>query len=476
MQSNQLDIPSLLKTMQIELSKKEISEEVILSKEVENKLKTIKTHCNKYYANRSYYGNSSLNRKILLDPVFADNLTPEVLKAILLMEYKRQKKQKKVYNKNNLDVLTRDPGQAEEKSISLANILMFGFQEGTEFVQYMANNDNPYGLKGYNAQQKAFANNTIRIINTILELAKSEEIRLQNFEIPSPPQTSLVEQLRQINATIQVIKATNSPESKKLLLVPGYSADSMRSQTRSGWDRVLSLVTNKNDIDMSTEDAFDKIIDTFISNADIFLEGWIIHGFYDPAHIRAGLEQNTMYKIGGKNYSFTDIYLAIVKKLESMDNDILHKQFKMRLHLVDADLKYRFKNIYDAVQPIMLSPDSDQIVTYMIKCREQIHRLDGYNSEIAKGKKAILQSGLKILSNPDNTLSNFTDHIRTNQKALTTPHSSIPKNILKGLVVFIGYILGIYPGVLLNTYFFSASRPTTTGKEIVDPVLKLKKT
>ncbi|MCP0914435.1 hypothetical protein NKV53_08790 [Legionella sp. 27cVA30] len=60
----------------------------------------------------------------------------------------------------------------------------------------------------------------------------------------------------------------------------------------------------------------------------------------------------------------------------------------------------------------------------------------------------------------------------THQEKLVKPHSSIRKDIGKGLLVFVGLVLGIVPGILLYSRFFSASRPTTTGEKIVEPVKK----
>ncbi|RUR10511.1 hypothetical protein [Legionella septentrionalis] len=59
----------------------------------------------------------------------------------------------------------------------------------------------------------------------------------------------------------------------------------------------------------------------------------------------------------------------------------------------------------------------------------------------------------------------------THQEKLVKPHSSIRKDIGKGLLVFVGLVLGI-PGILLYSRFFSASRPITTGEKIVEPVKK----
>lgn len=109
---------------------------------------------------------------------------------------------------------------------------------------------------------------------------------------------------------------------------------------------------------------------------------------------------------------------------------------------------------------------------YMRMCEEQLNRLRPCSHKVATEKYAILTAAYNTLLNSQQSdVSAFKAYIKENQAALCTPHSSIPKTIFKGLITFIGLVLGIVPGILLANRFFSATRPTTTGEKLVGPVL-----
>ncbi|WP_158616461.1 hypothetical protein, partial [Legionella septentrionalis] len=118
-----------------------------------------------------------------------------------------------------------------------------------------------------------------------------------------------------------------------------------------------------------------------------------------------------------------------------------------------------------------------KLAHYQQECVQQIKRLSYYAGNTTVNTKiSLLEAGKNLLEAEFGTaqekLDNFYTHIKTNQKELVKPHSSIPKDIGKGLLVFVGLVLGIVPGILLYSRFFSASRPTTTGEKIVEPVKK----
>ncbi|WP_233579863.1 AAA family ATPase, partial [Legionella septentrionalis] len=118
-----------------------------------------------------------------------------------------------------------------------------------------------------------------------------------------------------------------------------------------------------------------------------------------------------------------------------------------------------------------------KLAHYQQECVQQIKRLSYYAGNTTVNTKiSLLEAGKNLLDAEFGTaqekLDNFYTHIKTNQKELVKPHSSIPKDIGKGLLVFVGLVLGIVPGILLYSRFFSASRPTTTGEKIVEPVKK----
>ncbi|WP_058387165.1 hypothetical protein [Legionella lansingensis] len=117
-----------------------------------------------------------------------------------------------------------------------------------------------------------------------------------------------------------------------------------------------------------------------------------------------------------------------------------------------------------------------KIKKYEEECTIQINRLENYDNPVAKEKRTILEQARGKLQeadvDPGQKLNNFYAHIRDNQNTLVEPHSSLPKDIIKGLITFIGYILGVYPGVQLKQRLFGENRPTTTGEKIVEPVLR----
>ncbi|WP_419420777.1 membrane-targeted effector domain-containing toxin [Legionella sp. D16C41] len=116
------------------------------------------------------------------------------------------------------------------------------------------------------------------------------------------------------------------------------------------------------------------------------------------------------------------------------------------------------------------------------RTQAQIKRLDTLpklsNNPAALQKKRILESAKTILENKNLSFNDrFTklrEIIQHHQAILTKPHSSIPQDILKGLLVFVASICFFIPGVLLGIHFFSPKRLTTTEEQIVKPLNEFK--
>ncbi|KGP62838.1 hypothetical protein EP47_14245 [Legionella norrlandica] len=115
------------------------------------------------------------------------------------------------------------------------------------------------------------------------------------------------------------------------------------------------------------------------------------------------------------------------------------------------------------------------------RCETQIKRLDSlpkiFNNPYAMEKKRILESAKEVLDNEElsfsDRFSTFREFIDNNRATLTKPHSTIPKDIMKGLLVFVASLFFIVPGVFLGVRFFSPNRMTTTEEQIVKPLSQL---
>ncbi|WP_131793966.1 membrane-targeted effector domain-containing toxin [Fluoribacter gormanii] len=116
-----------------------------------------------------------------------------------------------------------------------------------------------------------------------------------------------------------------------------------------------------------------------------------------------------------------------------------------------------------------------------MRCESQIKRFNSlpkiFNNPHAMEKRRILETAQEILDKDELTindrLSAFRDVINKNRAILTRPHSTIPKDIMKGLLVFVASTLLVIPGILLGIRFFSPHRSTTTEEQIIKPLDEL---
>ncbi|WP_165475148.1 hypothetical protein [Legionella israelensis] len=82
--------------------------------------------------------------------------------------------------------------------------------------------------------------------------------------------------------------------SEKLLFVPGFTSESIRSQCIAGMRRFCNLKQEGKNIIVTDEDVkkLKDLARKFVSES-ILLNGSVSHFFYDGVHLEAALEQNT---------------------------------------------------------------------------------------------------------------------------------------------------------------------------------------
>ncbi|NDH09433.1 MAG: hypothetical protein EBY16_07465, partial [Gammaproteobacteria bacterium] len=294
---------------------------------IEIALEKIQAICNQKYSNQSFYGNAALNRLMLLDEEIARHLTPEVLSFIFT-------------NKETAKIFRNSSGQ-----INLWGAIYHGFKDGLHLIHYMPNNEQDYNPVAYQQQQHKFTSNTLQIVKNMLLAAKVEgitevwDIKPEQKRNPS----ELIAQYDKIIDTVNCLKENR--RSDELLQVPGYSPDQMRSQVQRGFQRLCGMKGIKN----PNEGTLDAFCEAFLHNEAAMLDGWVIHLFYDRAHIEAALEQGTTYQFQDNTYNFQDIFRAMIAKIaRNPDNypACAKEQFCLRFGLVESDLKVRFAAAY----------------------------------------------------------------------------------------------------------------------------------
>lgn len=299
-----------------------------LTKEIEESLKKIKEICDSKYSNQSFYGNAALNRQMLLDPQIAKLLTPEVLTYIFTNDPTPETKIRR----------NTSPGGV----INLKDAIYYGLKEGLHVIHMMPNNESQYGPSAYKQQQQKFSTNTMQIVANISKAAGVEEIESEQKLNPN----GLIDQYERIIKTVNLLKEQG--QSDNLLSVPSYTPQNMRDQVGWGFQRLCQII-NTQDLGKETLDSF---CEKFLNSPEAMLDGSVIHLFYDRAHIDAALEQDTIYKIGGQDYKFQDIFRAMIQKVATNPDNYppcAREQFCLRFGLVESDLQNRFKVAYEQV-------------------------------------------------------------------------------------------------------------------------------
>lgn len=311
-------------------------------------IKKIKAICDDRYTDQVYYGNAALNRKILLDKDIADLLTPETI-ALIFDEHQQLKKQGK------LDRLGADDnialvrlGKEEDKYISLGDALFFGFNDGLDVIKHLPNNDKKYGPDQYENQKQSFTGNTTRIVENLLKaslifglIPTATKYKLQetgNHFLP------LSKRFAQIEMVIGLIKKDG--QGDKLVFVPGFKPTDIRIQCVRGFRSVCLIKEEEPNICVVVEKGIKSLNDLaikFVSDPKLLLNGSISHLVYDRVHFEACLEQNTILRIGEKDYTLADFFREVVKLcVSSPDYYIAHEQFALRMGLIEAHLQEKF--------------------------------------------------------------------------------------------------------------------------------------
>ncbi len=285
--------------------------------EIKNKISQIKKICDSKYLNQSFYGNAALNRQMLLDTELAKLLTPDILNYLFTQP-----------NPTPLEKINRNStGQ-----INLRDAIFYGFNDGLYLIKMMPNNEADYSPQKYSQQKDSFANNTLPLVNNI-EIASGEKHSEQILALEG----SLSDLLTYVANQVQIIKQNGG--SNVLLFVPGYTPQNMRDQVGWGFNQLLSKLSNPN----LANETLESLCQQFLSTPEAILDGRVVHLFYDRAHFESALEQNTTISVGGKKYTYRDLFDCMVKELDA--NPELYsearEQFALRLNLVKKDLDSR---------------------------------------------------------------------------------------------------------------------------------------
>ena len=318
-----------------------------LTKNISKNLHEIKQICDKEYSNQSFYGNTALNRKMLLDPHIAKLLTPDVIAYLFTNEPTEETK-----------IFRNSSG-----AINLSDAIYHGFNDGLYTLKYMTNNEHDYNSEQYELQKEAFACNTLFITSNITTAAAVNETEAE----ANPYDVSLTDQFEQVVKEINSLK--ESGKSAELLKVPGYTTESMRAQVGGGFKSLCGVLKVKctedeNKTIQIPNETLDGLCKQFLQNPDAMLHGAVIHLFYDRAHIEAALEQDTKINIGGTEYTYQDIFRAMVNKVASQPDNYpscAKEQFYLRFALVAKDLNNRFEAGITQAQQSLTSSDHEII-------------------------------------------------------------------------------------------------------------------
>ena len=294
---------------------------------IRHNLKQLKEISLERFYNQRFYGNAALNRMMLLNPDVAHHLTPDVIRYLFSNE------------PTDSTTIRRTGGP-----VSLRDIIVHGFSSGLQTIKLMPNNEQIYGPTEYKTQQLDFNTNTMLIIKNMINAVDDASIHIEMEETPKG--VSLITQFELIIRTINQIKIEG--QSNTLLTIPGYTPQQMRLQVERGFEAIyLSLGLS---LKMTTLESF---CEAFLQSPKTMLNGQVIHLFYDRAHIEAALEQDTRIEIGGKNYTYQDIFRTMVSKVATHPEQYpacAEEQFNLRFSLVNSDLNNRFPDIVSRVK------------------------------------------------------------------------------------------------------------------------------
>jgi len=305
-----------------------------LTEEIKESLVQIKQLANASFSQQSNFGNAALNRRMLLNSQIAALLTPKVLAYLFTHAPTEETK------------IVRDSSGL----IALRDAIYYGFMDGLHVIKLMPNNETPYGVANYTQQKNDYTANTLLIAENIRKAAglESEDCEIeQQFD-----SNTLLQQFNEIVKQVKLIKKIDL--SANLISVPGYGPENMRMQACAGFESLCKAInvtpefvreqSDGSRIYTVKDETLESICNTFIENPEALFDGFVLHFFYDRAHLEAALEQDSVIKIGGTDYRYEDIFRTMIQKIvaNAAKYPEATEQFALRLSLVEHDLTTRF--------------------------------------------------------------------------------------------------------------------------------------
>lgn len=341
-----------LQQVNYKLDKKKLANE---RKDILLKLQIIKNICSEEYSDKIFYGNAALNRKILLDGDIADHLSPEVI-LFILSDHVKLKEFGQLHALEKYDHIAIPRGVTY---ISLVDAIYYALQDGLETIKLMPNNEARYNAHTYQEQKNNFNLHTKKIVSNILMAAIQSGLDINDkkyhYYAGSEELNSLSMKFDLIVKTILLIKDNHL--SDDLLRVAGYETEEIREQCMQGFKEFCPCFYNTDDdaycIDKKYIRNIQQIVDRFVSNENIVLNGLISHVFYDRVHLEAAIEQDTIIQLGSDTYTLRDILRLMILACEQSNSySVATEQFHLRLQLVIAHLKEHFPLYWKAAHEV----------------------------------------------------------------------------------------------------------------------------
>ncbi len=284
------------------LSKKEVVKK-------NDDLKRIIEICNKNHASQAYYGAAALNVHILQDPTISDLLIQDgVLEDIVAHPEKHE---------------LIGGSRSSTPKVTLYSVLKYGLDEDILFDP--ANRIGMSPRLYYEGKQNQI--NLGKIIERIKKISGQDIIK-EDFKLRTEVKKDR-ESIKVTSASLNnlAIAIGLHQDKDRLLQVPGYTPQNIKDQTLSGFTKAKSLLV------LPPKD-LESFCEGFLTTETALLDDWVIHGFYDRAHMLGGLVLGEAFEIGGKNYSYYQIFDKLLEKLARDDRmypDAAYEQILTRI-------------------------------------------------------------------------------------------------------------------------------------------------
>ena len=261
------------------------------------------------HSRQIFYGAAALNVHILRDPEILDLLQEEgVLEEIIRDKYFYE-----VFGE----------GRSGESGVTLHGVLKCGLD--VHFLFDPANKEN-MSPEQY-SKDKANYEKSSSLIIKILAIP-SQDLIPKDFELLTTIDSSSM--IKELKPELKVVIKEIESDSKqvKSWKVPKYTRESIQIQTIEGFQHVMDIILKEGEGRIYKKDTLDidDFCDLFLKNEEALLDGFVIHQFYDTAHILGGLTQGKEFVIGEKEYSYSEILTKLLDKLEE-DNKQVNKEY-----------------------------------------------------------------------------------------------------------------------------------------------------